>query len=230
MDTGYHVRSQVLDSWCIAIIPSCGILVGVHYRPWHILYTQRTQVMLVQQRTKIAALSSFATPPLPCRFRVILNLTLPTSHQQNGKNNALNQVIIFSPLFTITQDYNKVPSLLLGREIQGLNQGLMGRENLLGRARDRDRRAHREGDGTKRLDATATSVEVVRVRFTIVETRRRCAVHRSGCLCQVRDRLDGRAGVLHTAGQARVSREGRGRLRETDRQRNRNRNDLTSLK
>lgn len=105
----------------------------------------------------------------------------------------------------------------------------MSRVDSLARARDRDRRAHREGDGTKRLDAAVTGAEVLRARLTVRNARRRRTVHRHRRLLQVRDRLNRRACVLHTAGQARVGRKRRGRLGETDRHRNRDRDDLASL-
>ena len=102
-------------------------------------------------------------------------------------------------------------------------------DNRLARARDRNRGAEREGQGAQRLDAITTGVEVVRARFTVVDTRGRCSVHRNSRLLKVRDRLNRRAGVLYTTRQARVSRERRGRLGETDRQGNRNRDNLTGL-
>ena len=102
-------------------------------------------------------------------------------------------------------------------------------DNRLARARDRNRGAEREGQGAQRLDAITTGVEVVRARFTVVDTRGRCSVHRNSRLLKVRDRLNRRAGVLYTTRQARVSRERRGRLGETDRQGNRNRDNFTGL-
>lgn len=102
-------------------------------------------------------------------------------------------------------------------------------EDRLARARDRNRGAEREGHGTQRLDAITTGIEVVRARLTVFDAGRRCTMHRHRRLLKVRNRLDRRAGVLYTTRQARVRRERRGRLRETDRQGNGNRDNLTSL-
>jgi len=102
-------------------------------------------------------------------------------------------------------------------------------EDRLARTRDRNRGAQREGHGAQRLDAITTGIEVVRARLTVFDAGRRCAVHRNSRLLKVCDRLDRRAGVLYTTWQARVRRERRRRLRETDRQGNGNRDNLTSL-
>lgn len=119
MHTGYHVCSQVLDSGCIAFIPCCGILVGLLHRPWHILHTQRTQVMLVQQCTNITALSSLAASPLLRVIRVIHILALAATHESNEMAQIKN-LIINTTFLLLHSDYDK-RALLLRREIESLN-------------------------------------------------------------------------------------------------------------
>ena len=120
MHTGYHVCSQVLDSGCIAFIPCCGILVGLLHRPWHILHTQRTQVMLVQQCTYITALPSLAASPLLRVIRVILTLALTASHETN-ETAQIKILIIKKPHFYYYTTTNDKRALLLRREIESLN-------------------------------------------------------------------------------------------------------------
>ena len=123
----------------------------------------------------------------------------------------IKNLIINTTFLLLHNDYDK-RALLLRREIQSLNKSIVRGEDRLARARDRNRGAEREGQGAQRLDAITTGVEVVRARFTVVDTRGRCSVHRNSRLLKVRDRLNRRAGVLYTTRQARVSRERRGRL------------------
>ena len=139
-----------------------------------------------------------------------------------------NLIINTTFLLLLHSDYDK-RALLLRREIQSLNKSIVRGEDRLARARDRNRGAEREGHGTQRLDAITTGIEVMRARLTVFDAGRRCAVHRNSRLLKVCDRLDRRAGVLYTTRQARVSRERRGRLGETDRQGNRNRDNFTGL-
>ena len=183
--------------------------------------------MLVQQCTNITALSSLAASPLLRVIRVILILALAATHESNEMAQIKN-LIINTTFLLLHSDYDK-RALLLRREIQSLNKSIVRGEDRLARARDRNRGAEREGHGTQRLDAITTGIEVMRARLTVFDAGRRCAVHRNSRLLKVCDRLDRRAGVLYTTWQARVRRERRRRLRETDRQGNGNRDNLTSL-
>ena len=140
----------------------------------------------------------------------------------------IENLIINTTFLLLHNDYDK-RALLLRREIQSLNKSIVRGEDRLARARDRNRGAEREGHGTQRLDAITTGIEVMRARLTVFDAGRGCAVHRNSRLLKVCDRLDRRAGVLYTTWQARVRRERRRRLRETDRQGNGNRDNLTSL-